>query len=76
MLGGITIVLDYGTISLGLRRAQFRPELDNVFAQGLDGGDAARVFFVDAGEFVVKLVDIGGGDVEVGRDGLVWPGGR
>jgi hypothetical protein len=47
-----------------------------VVAQSLDIRNATRVLFVDASELYIELVDIGRGEVEARRDGLIRAGRR
>jgi hypothetical protein len=47
-----------------------------VVAQSLDIRNATRVLFIDASELYIELVDIGRGEIEARRDGLVRAGRR
>ena len=59
LLGRIAMVLDDCAVGLCLWGAQLGPQLDDFLGDGLDGVEAAVVFFVDTREFLVELGDVG-----------------
>ena len=72
LLGSITVVLYDGTILLSLGNAKLCPESNCLVGKGLNCSNTTRILLINSCELAVKLVDIGGRKVEVGRDGLVW----
>jgi hypothetical protein len=71
LLGGITVVLNNGTVLLRLGDTKFRPETNSLVGEGLYSGDATRILLINSCELAVKLVNVCGGEIKVGGDRLI-----
>lgn len=58
LLRGLAVVLDNGDILLSLRNAQLGPELNDLVAESLNRGDAARVLFVNTGKLGIEPINV------------------
>jgi hypothetical protein len=58
LFGRLAVVLNNFGIGLSLRSAELSPELDNLFAGGLNKFEAPVVLLVNSREFFVKISNV------------------